>query len=618
MKGIPEEELSIIETLIAKGQFTRAVKSLEELAIANPRNPRVWKNLGVANRYLKNFEQAEKHFLHSIDLDEKDVDTYCSLGGLYLSLSEFEKSINYIEKGLFLSKNKNTFALLNYLVLKSRESKPHDILIRFNDALKESESKCREHIDSGENFPWAFFDLALIYFFRGNLNHCKDTIKEAVRMSSGSWQLNSANFTYKLLTESQDDGTSTSAQEVVHLIEKLKDEYFTETEKKTCFVIMPFGNKLDENDLEVNFDEVYYNFIKPIVESLGLQCIRCDEVDEAGNIQKKMFQMIWSSDVAIVDVSIPNPNVFYELGIRHSLRKSVTVIIRNKNATLPFNIANMNAILYNFVSGKGDDLAQTRIQNAISTGLSLGKSDSIVNEVLDLNITDRPIIVGSSNIYSYPIKDTGKKLSLITGDIRNIRGIDVWMNSENTNMQMARNFDFAISSVIRFEGAKKNRAGHVTEDVIQNELNIIMEGERSVPEAEVIVTGSGELSKKNGVKAIFHAASVRGTIGAGYEPIPNIHRCVTNALELMDDPDKNGVGTKLNSILIPLIGIGYTRGDFRPLLQRQVESAIGYIINNPMSDVQNIYFLAWSEQEVSLCQSVFRSFESLGLPIKIK
>ena len=333
MKGIPDEDLSLIETLIAKGQFKRALTFTEELAIEYPRNSRVWKNLGVVNRYLKNYEQAEKHFLYSIELDGSDVDTYCSLGGVYLSVGNFDKAVLYIEKGLYLSGNKSTFALLNYLVLQGRKGKLHETLLRFNDALNSSEAHCREDIDADRNLPWAYFDLALIYLFRSDMKHCRETITHAVRLASASWQLSSATFIYQLLTDSPNEETRLRAKEVVDLIDMLKGKYFAETEKKQCFVIMPFGKKLDEKDVEVSFDEVYNNFIKPIVEGEGLKCIRCDEVDEAGNIQKKMFQLIWDAEVALVDVSIPNPNVFYELGIRHSLRKAVTVIIRNKNAT---------------------------------------------------------------------------------------------------------------------------------------------------------------------------------------------------------------------------------------------------------------------------------------------
>lgn len=618
MKNDPNTDLTLIETWIAKEQFERALKALEELALANPKNARVWKDLGVVKQQQKKHEEAARHLLHSLELDDTDVDSHCSLGGVYLSLGEFDKAAASFETGLRLSGNKSTFALLNYLAISGREGTLDDALPRFDDALDAGEAKCREDIDAGCNLPWSCFDLAQIHLLRGEIEPCRKAIKQAVRLATATWQLNSAIHTYRLMAESPDEDTRTRAVEVLELIETLKSEYFAEPDKKRCFVIMPFGKKLDEADVEVNFDEVYEKFIKPTVESAGLNCIRCDEADEAGNIHKKMFQLIWHADVAIADVSIPNPNVFYELGIRHALRKAVTVIIRNKNATLPFNIVNMNAVEYDFAGGKGDDHARTRILKAISTGLKEGKSDSHVNDTLDLKISDRPRMIGSCDVYSYPIKNINKKLAIITGDLRNVRGIDVWVNSENTNMQMARYYDFAISSVIRFEGARKTRTGHVAEDLIQHELDEIMGGERSVPEAQVIATGPGELKKKHGVKAIFHAASVRGAIGEGYEPIVAIHRCVTNALTLMDDPEKNGVGTKLSSILIPLLGIGFARGDFRPLLERQVEAAIEYLTENPASNVESVYFLAWSEQELALCQSVLRSFESLGGPVQTK
>lgn len=618
MNEISNTELALIETWIAKGQFERALKPLQELALANPKNARVWKDLGVVKQQQENHKEAETHLLYSLELDETDVDAHCSLGGVYLSQRKFDKAIASFEKGIELSGNKNTFALLNYLALSGCEGTLGSSLCRFGDALDAGKVHCHEEIDAGRNLPWSYFDLAQIHLLRGDKAPCREAITQAVRLATAAWQLNSATNIYLLLVKSPDDELRKGAVEVLELIETLKREYFTEPDKKCCFVIMPFGKRLDNANIEVNFDEVYEKFIKPTVEGAGLNCIRCDKVDEAGNIHKRMFQLIWRADVVIADVSIPNPNVFYELGIRHALRKAVTIIIRNKNATLPFNIANMNAVEYHFADGKGDNEALTRIQKAISIGIEEGGSDSDVNEILDLKISDRPRVIGNCDVYNYPIKYTNKNLALITGDLRNVRDIDVWVNSENINMQMARYYDFSISSIIRFEGARKTRTGHVAEDLIQCELEEIMGNERSVPEAEVIPTKSGELKKKYGVKAIFHAAAVRGVIGEGYEPIPGIHRCVTNALALMDDSEKNSVETGFSSILFPLLGIGFARGDFRPLLEREVEAALEYLAKNPASCVETIYFLAWSEQELALCQSVFRSFESLGAPFQTK
>ncbi|MCB1907994.1 MAG: tetratricopeptide repeat protein [Rhodocyclaceae bacterium] len=615
MQEIPGADVALIEAWIAKGRFERALKPLEALALDNPTSARVWKNLGVVHQKLGHHDQAEKHLAHAIELDGSDVDAHCSLGGVYLSQGKLDEATASFERGLELSANGSTFALLNYLAIRARTGTLDAALPRFAAALEAGARSCRQDIDAGRNLPWACFDLAQFHLLRGERVASSAAITEAVRLANASWQLDSATAIYRLMAESPEAATRAGAVEILALIDTLKQEYFAEPDHKRCFVMMPFGKKLDASGREVDFDEVYETFIKPTIESEGLESIRCDEVDEAGNIHNRMFQLIWRAEVAIADVSIPNPNVFYELGIRHALHKAVTVIIRNRNAKLPFNIANLNAIEYDFDRGAHDEEARRRIRRAVSVGLRDGQSDSHVSETLDLRISDRPRVIGSCDIYSYPIRGSHRKLALITGDLRNVRGIDVWVNSENTNMQMARYYDFAISSMIRYEGARKTRTGHVAEDLIQKELDEIMAGERSVPEGTVIATGPGELSRY-GVRAVFHAASVRGAIGYGYEPVRDIHRCVTNALALIDDPASNVAGSGLASILIPLLGIGFTRGDFRPVLNRQIEAALEYLAGHPESSVDSVYFLAWSEQELALCQSVLRSFDVLDAPVR--
>lgn len=51
-----------------------------------------------------------------------------------------------------------------------------------------------------------------------------------------------------------------------------------------------------------------------------------------------MFEQIAMDDIAIVDITTLNPNVFYELGIRHALRKGVTVLMKKVGSSIPFNI----------------------------------------------------------------------------------------------------------------------------------------------------------------------------------------------------------------------------------------------------------------------------------------
>jgi len=133
-------------------------------------------------------------------------------------------------------------------------------------------------------------------------------------------------------------------------------------ENGTCFVIMPFDEKTSVEGDRVNFDRIYDDFIVPTVEAAGLTCERCDRIDEAGNIHRRMFQLIWSADVAVVDLSLLNPNVFYELGIRHALRRSLTVLVRRKGTGVPFNIAGLNVIEYDETNERSLEAARRKIQ----------------------------------------------------------------------------------------------------------------------------------------------------------------------------------------------------------------------------------------------------------------
>ena len=372
---------------------------------------------------------------------------------------------------------------------------------------------------------------------------------------------------------------------------------------RVCFTIMPFGEKTDVQGKPVNFDRIYDDFIVPTLEIAGLACERCDRIDEAGNIHRRMFQLIWAADVALVDLSLLNPNVFYELGIRHALRRSVTILIRRKGAGIPFNVSNLDVVEYDETDERSLEAARRKILNAIKAGSENGHVDNYVSEVLGLSITDIPKPVTERRMFWYAIDGVeGKRLCVITGDLRNIQGIDIWVNSENTNMQMARYYDFSVSSVIRYEGAEKTMTGRVKSDLVNDELEHIMNGEYSVPPAHVIPTSSGQLRQKNGVRRIFHVAAVEGGIGQGYRVVESVGQCVTNAFKCADSDDPENEG--LRSILFPLLGIGTRLKSPRDTVRSLFAAAVSYLRGYPSSRIEDVYFLAWSEAELELCRSV--------------
>ncbi|HEV3219341.1 MAG TPA: TRAFs-binding domain-containing protein [Candidatus Acidoferrales bacterium] len=116
--------------------------------------------------------------------------------------------------------------------------------------------------------------------------------------------------------------------------------------KPLCFVLMPFGKKTDGAGRVVDFDEVYKQLIAPAVKAADLDAIRADEEQVGGSIHKPMFERLMLCDYALADLTGANPNVYYELGIRHAVRPRSTIIIFAGGTPLPFDIANLRGLPY--------------------------------------------------------------------------------------------------------------------------------------------------------------------------------------------------------------------------------------------------------------------------------
>ena len=102
-----------------------------------------------------------------------------------------------------------------------------------------------------------------------------------------------------------------------------------------AFIIRPFGTKSG-----IDFDRVEAELIGPALDRLQLEGRTTGDVIEAGNIREDMFQLLLVADIVVADISIDNPNAYYELGIRHALREKRTFLIRGRGMTndVPFDL----------------------------------------------------------------------------------------------------------------------------------------------------------------------------------------------------------------------------------------------------------------------------------------
>lgn len=114
-----------------------------------------------------------------------------------------------------------------------------------------------------------------------------------------------------------------------------------------CFVLMPFGLKPDPaNGPDIDFDHVYSAVIEPGIRAAGMEPIRGDFEKLGGIIHRPMFERLLLCDFAIADLTTGNPNVFYELGVRHAVRPRTTLTIAADEKALPFDVTYLRTLPY--------------------------------------------------------------------------------------------------------------------------------------------------------------------------------------------------------------------------------------------------------------------------------
>jgi len=118
----------------------------------------------------------------------------------------------------------------------------------------------------------------------------------------------------------------------------------SEDKKKTCFVICPIGKENSER--RQWSDDVLDLIITPVVEEMGYDTpIRADGINESGIITSQIVNLLVESDLVIADLSFGNPNVFYELAVRHVTKKPCIHMISTKDEN-PFDTSSNRAIVF--------------------------------------------------------------------------------------------------------------------------------------------------------------------------------------------------------------------------------------------------------------------------------
>ncbi|MBS0444864.1 MAG: DUF4071 domain-containing protein [Proteobacteria bacterium] len=122
---------------------------------------------------------------------------------------------------------------------------------------------------------------------------------------------------------------------------------------------MPFGRKPGPDGGDVDYNRVYRELIAPAIDAAGLTAFRADEEQRAGSILTDMFQELLIADLVVADLSIANPNVWYELGVRHALRARGVVLLFGGKAPSAFDLYTDRKLRYG-LAGDGPDPASLK------------------------------------------------------------------------------------------------------------------------------------------------------------------------------------------------------------------------------------------------------------------
>ena len=149
---------------------------------------------------------------------------------------------------------------------------------------------------------------------------------------------------------------------------------------KICFVISVIG---DEGSPERKHADELLNFIiKPVAEELGYTVERADHDSRPGMIPHQIIEKILRSDLVIADLSFPNPNVYYEIGIRHCTGKRfVHVALFDK--PLPFDIAQVRGAKFGLGLTEAE-AGKAELRKAIAA--SAGDTEPVSNPVTQTQV----------------------------------------------------------------------------------------------------------------------------------------------------------------------------------------------------------------------------------------
>ena len=154
-----------------------------------------------------------------------------------------------------------------------------------------------------------------------------------------------------------------------------------------CFMVMPYGTKESQTTAEkalakIDFDALWLKAFEPVLHELGYEPVRADQ-DLGASILHEMLERLYFSDLVLADMTIPNGNVYYELGVRHACKQTGCVLIAADWSKPLFDVAQMRRVTYPLTEESIGETAADAIRNKLKEGIpALLAGESPVYQIL--------------------------------------------------------------------------------------------------------------------------------------------------------------------------------------------------------------------------------------------
>lgn len=173
--------------------------------------------------------------------------------------------------------------------------------------------------------------------------------------------------------------------------------------KRSAFVVMPFSTSTSA--LEVDWTEIYDDIFKAAFTEIGYNCERAKP--ETGNLIQSIITKLRNARIVLADLTDKNPNVFYELGVRHALSKR-TILVAQDSKFIPSDLRGYWWLIYGTKPGQVRSFKQAIKSIVGDIEKNPDKSDSPVSDFLKFEISGTFDVATKANL---------KKLSALVTEL---------------------------------------------------------------------------------------------------------------------------------------------------------------------------------------------------------